>query len=176
MQNIEYDAQPAQARKIFDAFAEVVIRLREIHGASARIELDFCPMSFDNNVAIISREGLDLSRLPAVQVRAEYADGTSRRYFLQGDEIEYTPEVVQPYVTALLYNRTAQPVPIICQVFPPACSVGVWLWLAAGLYGAYRTTQARNVGKVVWGGVTLMAGDAFLKGGGVDEIKKTLNI
>ena len=171
-----YEDQPPIAQRIHDAFANVVIELQQLHGTKAPIELDFCPMSIDDNVAIITRQNLDISRLPAAQVTALYPDGSRRQYFLKSGVggIDFTPEVVAPYVSALLYNRVATPQPIICKMLPPLCEVGMWFWLAATLYAGYRTSQARNVGKVAWGGVTLLAGEAFVKRGGIENIKSLL--
>lgn len=174
LKDTDYDAQPDEAKKIFDSFASVVMKLQQMHNGNAPIELDFCPMAYDENVAIVTREGLDLSRLPAVQVNALYPDGSRRRYFLKSGlgGIDFTPETVAPYVTTLLYNRTSSPKPIICELFPPLCSVGAWFWLAATIYAGYKATQARNVGKVAWGGAALLSGQAFVAGGGIEELKK----
>lgn len=169
----EYEDQTPQAKGIFDSFANVVIDIQQRHNSMAPIELDFCPMSLDVNAVIIAKHHLDISRLPAVQVMALYPDGSKRSYFLKTGlgGIDFTSDVVRPYVEALLYNRISEQKPIICKILPPACSIGAWLWLALAGYAAYRTTQARNVGKVAWGGVAMLAGEAFVKGGGIEQIK-----
>lgn len=172
LKDATYDDQPAEVRAAFDAFAEPVIEIQQQFNSSAPIEVSLCPVGYTENLQIIERNHLDLSRLPAVQVAAQYPDGSSRVYFLKTGPggIDFTPEVVKPYITTLLFNRTATQQPIICKVFPPACNIGGWLWLAAMAYGTYRTSQARNVGKVVWGGVTLLAAEAFAKGGGLKQL------
>lgn len=171
-----YEDQPPAAQAIHDAFANVVIELQQQFNSQAPIELDFCPMSYDENAVIVAKQGLDLSRLPAVQVQAEYPDGTRRRYFLKSGlgGIDFTAETVRPYVEALLYNYQAEPQPIICKIIPPLCEVGMWFWLAATVYAGYRTSQARNVGKVAWGGITLLVGEAFVKRGGIAQLQKII--
>lgn len=172
-----YEDQPPAAQAMHNAFANVVIDIQQQHGSLAPIELEFCPLDYNENAVIVAKQGLDISRLPAAQVAAIYPDGSRRRYFLKSGigGIEFTPETLRPYVEALLYNRVAEPQPIICKVFPPACEVGIWLWLAAMGYAAYRTSQAQNVGKVAWGGLTLLAGEAFVKRGGIDHIKNMIS-
>ncbi len=172
-----YEDQSPEAQKIFDAFAAVVLEVQAKYGSKAPIELDFCPLAYDENAVIVAQQGLDLSRLPAAQVTAEYPDGTRRRYFLKTGigGITFTPATVRPYVDALLYNKQAAPKPIICEIIPPACELGVWFWLAALAYTGYRTTQARNVGKVLWGGAALLTGEAFVKRGGLEQIKSLIS-
>lgn len=177
MKDADYDVQPDNARQIFDAFASVVLQLQDQYNGNAPIELSFCPIGYPENAAIVAKHGLDFSRLPAVQVNAVYPDGSRRVYFLKTGlgGIEFTPETARPYVEALLYDRKSKEVPLICKVLPPLCEVGVWFWLAAFAYSAYRTTQAHNVGKAVWGGATLLSGEAFVKRGGIDHIKKMIS-
>ena len=168
-----YEDQPKAVQEMHDAFANVVISLQQQHNSAAPIDLDICPMTYDENVAIITKQHLDLSRLPAAQITALYPDGSRRQYFLKSGlgGINFTETIVAPYVKALLYNSISESQPIICKIIPPLCQVGVWLWLATAIYATYRTTQARNVGKVVWGGAALLAGEAFVKGGGIETIK-----
>jgi len=172
-----YEDQPKNVQAIHDAFASVVIDIQQAFNSSAPLELDICPITYNENAVIIAKHHLDPSRLPAAQVTALYPDGSRRQYFLKSGlgGIDFTAETVRPYVEALLYNRVSTPLPIICKIFPPACNVGVWLWLAMVLYAGYRTTQAKNVGKAVWGGATLLAGEAFVKRGGIDQIKSMIS-
>lgn len=176
LKDATYDDQPADVRAMYDAFAAPVIDIQNQHNSAAPVSLDICPISYNENLQIIEKQGLDLSRLPAAQVAAQYPDGSTRVYFLKSGlgAINFTAETVKPYIETLLYNRTAQEKPIICKIFPPACEIGGWLWLGLAVYGVYRTTQARNIGKVLWGSASLLAVDAFVKGGGVDMLKKTL--
>lgn len=171
-----YDDQSPAAQAMFDVFAQNVIAIQELHSDRAPIELDFCPMAYNENAVIVAKQHLDPSRLPAAQVTALYPDGTRRQYFLKTGlgGIDFTAASVKPYITALLYDRRNAPLPIICKILPPLCNLGMWFWLAATIYAGYRTTQARNVGKVAWGGVALLSGEAFVKGGGITQIQNMI--
>lgn len=174
----DYDFQPEAVQKIDDAFAAVVIDLQQRHGNKAPIELSFCPITYNENAVIIAKNNLDPSRLPAVQVAAMYPDGMRRLYFLKSGlgGISFTPETVRPYVEALLYNRVSAPMPVLCKVFPPLCEMGGWFWLALALAATYKTTQARNVGKVAWGVGAAALWQGWYQRGGVEQVKKAIGI
>ena len=174
----DYDFQPAEARKIDDAFAAVVLDLQQKHNNKAPIELSFCPMTYNENAVIIAKNNLDPSRLPAVQVGAMYPDGVRRVYFLKSGlgGIQFTPDTVRPYVEALLYNRVAAPQPLLCKIFPPLCELGGWVWLALAAGATYKTTQARNVGKVAWGVGAAALWQGWAARGGIQQIKDAAGI
>lgn len=175
----EYQDQPPAAQAAFDAFAAPVIQLQQLHNGKAPIEVEFCPLTYDENVLIVNRNGLDYSRLPAAQIYAEYPDGSAKYYFLKSGlgGIDFVPEATAPYIKALLYNLgPSKEPPILCKLVPPLCNLGGYAWLALTVFCTYRASQARNIGKAAWGAAALASGEAFVKRGGLEMLKKAAGI
>lgn len=173
-----YEDQPADEKAMFDAFARVVIEIQEKHGSTAPIDLNFCPLTMNENAVIVAKQGLDISRLPAAQVWATYPDGNNRLFFLKTGlgGIDFTPEVLRPYVESLLYNRAAQEQSLICKIIPPLCDLGGWVWLGLALGASYKSTQARNIGKIAWGIGAAALWQGWASRGGLDQVKEAVGI
>ena len=173
-----YEDQSPAAKQMHDAFANVVIDLQQKHNNKAPIDLELCPMTYNENAVIIAKQHLDPSRLPAAQVAALYPDGTRRAYFLKTGVggIQFTPETLRPYVEALLYNRASTPQPILCKIVPPLCELGGWIWLALAVGATYKATQARNVGKVAWGVGAAALWQGWYARGGVKQLTAAAGI
>jgi hypothetical protein len=114
-----------------------------------------------------------INRYPAVRIYAEYPDGRKAWYNLnQGVVPEtYTGAEVARYVKALA-TGTAEQSSILCQIFPPLCSIGGWLWLAGAAYSTYRFAEAQNGGgKIIWGAAAGLTWQSFFAGGGFEKLK-----
>lgn len=112
-----------------------------------------------------------INRYPAIRVWAEYPDGNQAWYNLnQGVLPEtYSGEEIAEYVTGLLDGDFGQS-SIVCKIFPPLCSLGGWVWLAAAAYTSYRAIDSQQAGKIAWGGAALLSWDAFFAGGGFKKL------
>lgn len=145
--------------------------------------LNLCPLDYADNTAVTHQAGLYL--LPAAIIEATYPQGNKKRYALGKDlddklfGANWKPESVYPYLRILLLNEdVGQPSKesFLCDLFPPLCSVGGWVWLSLALAATYKTTQAQNVGKVLWGGASAVLWKEYIDRGGLDHLKSTLGI
>ena len=168
---------PAQEQHVFNMFGNAIVDLRKLHGNNLPVYLEFCPVSNPDNVVVLEQNGGSVLNLPAVQLYAKYSDGTTGQYFLKkglSDVGSSTPLVDEPkalaYVKALLYRLSPTPQTLLCKILPPLCSLGWYIWLAAGIYTTYQTTQARNVGKYVWGAAAALTWNEFIQRGGLKEL------
>jgi hypothetical protein len=173
---------PSDARAAWEAFGGAIMKLRQKHGASVPVEMYVCPVNIPENAVIIANNGLDPSLLPAVQVWAEYPDGTGASYFLSKNlserftGIKWTTSDVQPYVDALLYRAKPADIPIICKIVPPLCNVGGWVWLALAIGATAKASSAKGVGRAAWGTGAALLWQGWYKRGGLDQIKQAAGI
>jgi len=175
---------PAQEQYLYQMFGNAIVELRKLHGPSVPVFLDFCPVAGNSdNLIVLEQNGGSILNLPAVQIYAKYNDGTSGQYFLKKgitDQGSATPLVDEnkalAYMQALLYRLSPTPETLLCKLFPPLCSLGWYFWAAAGAYSVYRTTQARNVGKIVWGAASALTINEFIQRGGLKELGKKVGM
>lgn len=175
---------PSQEQYLFQMFGNAIVSLRQQLGNSLPVYLDFCPVAGNqNNLIVLEENGGSPLNLPAVQLYAKYPDGTASQYFLKKgitDINSDTPLVDEPkaraYVEALLYRAAPVPETLLCKIIPPLCALGWYAWLGAALYTTYRTTQARNVGKYVWGGAAALTWNEFIQRGGLKELGKKVGL
>lgn len=175
---------PSQEQYLFQMFGNAIVDLRKELGNSLPVFLDFCPVAGNqNNLLVLEENGGSPLNLPAVQLYAKYPDGTVSQYFLKkgiADINSATPLVdeskARAYVEALLYRAAPVPETLLCKIIPPLCALGWYAWLGAALYTTYRTTQARNVGKYVWGGAAALTWNEFIQRGGLKELGKKVGI
>lgn len=170
---------PAQEQYLYQMFGNAIVELRKIHGNSLPVFIDFCPVSDADNAVVLEQNGGSVLNLPAVQIYATYTDGTAGQYFLKKGPTDIgssTPLVDEKkalsYTQALLYRLSPIPETLLCKILPPLCSLGWYVWAAAAGYSIYRTTQARNVGKYVWGAAAVLTANEFIQRGGLKELQK----
>lgn len=173
---------PSDARAAWEAFGGAIMKLRQKHGPSVPVEMYVCPVNIPENAVIIANNGLDPSLLPAVQVFAEYADGTGASYFLSKKlserftGIKWTTADVQPYVDALLYRAKPADIPLICKIVPPLCNVGGWVWLALAIGATAKASSAKGVGRAAWGTGAALLWQGWYKRGGLEQVKQAAGI
>lgn len=162
-------------RAMFDAFAGVIGDLRARHGANVPVFLDFCSLTNPTNQVIASNLGI--TDFPGVQVFATYPDGSQGQYAVVKDlqdkltGVNWTPDDVRGYVEGLLYQRKPAKTSILCELFPPLCQLGGWIWLAAAGYSTLRAIESpRTVGKVIWGAAAGLTWQSFFAAGGFKKL------
>lgn len=165
---------PEEERRIWQAFAPVLVQLRAKHGDGVPVFMDFCPLTNPQNQLVVAEHGIP--ELPAVQVFARYSDGTIAQYILTkdfGDKftgVNWTTGDVRPFVEAVLYRRRSAEPSLLCRIFPPLCNLGKWAWLAAATYTTYQTSRARNVGQIAWGTAAGFTWNEFFRRGGFQDL------
>ena len=165
---------PADERAMFEAFAGVIQDLRIKHGSDVPVYLEYCPLTYDTNQILVAQWGMN--DLPAVQVLATYPDGKIAKYALTKDVqdkltgVNWTPDDVRPYVEAVLYQRDPAQKSWLCEIFPPLCSIGGWVWLSAAVFTTWKLTQAKDNGKILWGAGAGLCWQSFFAGGGFKKI------
>ncbi len=174
------NAYPHQEQYLYYTFYNILVDLVKLHG-DIPVVLDFCPVAGTSNLQVLEQNGGSPLNLPAVQLWAEYADGTASQYFLKKSLTDINSDApilddkkALAYVQALLYRLSPTTQPILCKILPPLCSLGWYFWLGAAAYTTYRTTQARNVGKYVWGAAALLTWQGFIARGGLKELASKL--
>lgn len=173
---------PADVRAAWNALGNAIVKLRQRHGSGLPVEMYVCPIDLPENAVIIANNGLDPSLLPAVQVWAEYPDGTGSSYFLSKKlserftGINWTTSEVQPYIEALLYRSKPSDVPLICKIVPPLCNVGGWVWLALAIGATAKASSAKGVGRAAWGTGAALLWQGWYKRGGLEQVKQAVGI
>lgn len=180
--NVKFENLTAEENRVFMAVQDAFNMARQKNGAFDYV-LEVCPLDYSNNTAVVHQNGLYV--MPAAIIAASYPDGTKKRYALGKDLDDkffgsnWKPADIYPYIRILLLNETVGPKSdksFLCQIFPPLCSVGGWVWLGLALAATYKTTQARNVGKLVWGAGAALLWKEYVDRGGIDQLKETLGI
>lgn len=165
---------PPDEQAIYQAFAGVITDLRTKHGTNLPVYLEFCPLNNPQNQILASNIGL--TDFPAVQVFAFYPDDRQVFYGLGkdlGDKftgVNWKADDVRPYVEAVLYQRKPAETSILCQIFPPLCNVGAYIWLAAAAYSTYRFSESKEAGKIAWGAAAGLTWQSFFAGGGFKKL------
>lgn len=174
---------PQQEQYLYQMIGNAIVELRKKLGNNLPVYLDFCPVSNGDNVVVLEQNGGSVLNLPAVQMYARYKDGTAGQYFLKKGLTDInsttpllTESKAQAYIEALLYRLSPTPETLLCKIFPPLCSLGWYVWAAAAGYSIYRTTQARNVGKIVWGAAAVLTSNEFIQRGGLKELQKKIGL
>jgi hypothetical protein len=172
---------PTDVRAIWEAFASVILDLRQKHGASVPIEMYVCPITITQNAVIIAHYNLDPSNLPAAQLFSEYSDGTTGEFFLKKDiddrfffGVNWKASDVRPYVESLLYRLKPSDESLICKMFPPLCKVGVYAWAAVIAVSAYKSVKEDGLEKIAWLTLLGLSFDSFSKKGGFEHLKQKL--
>lgn len=135
-----------------------------------------CPYDYDNNVVTIEQQGFG-ENLPAILITAYYADQNKKQYALKntlGGFKMFTQDEVYKYVRALYQNDfESGSESIVCTMFPQLCNIGGYLWLAAAVLATWKAIEApdnRPGLKVGYTGASILAWDAFAKGGGLKKL------
>lgn len=180
-----YEQWPEPEQSVGRVIANALAQL-QFEGTS--LPLDFwgmCSLSdsavaVQNQNAVISN-GLNPQRLPAVQMWAEYDDGTSG-YYLLGDSVKtdivapITVENVSDRLKALLTKseQDDNSNSLLCKFVPQACTWSAWIWLAAMGLTAYKTYDAwkRPVEATGWLAGFLFSANEFVARGGIKALKK----
>lgn len=136
------------------------------------IPIDFYYLNKYKGNDLPTLEQWKIDRFPAVRVWAQYADGKQAWYNLNQGVLPttYTGQQIADYITGL-YNGDFGKSSILCQILPPLCSIGGWLWLAGAVLSAYKFTQAQTDGqKLLWGAATGLTAQSFFAGGGFKKL------
>lgn len=168
---------PAEEQRLYQMFGNAIVELQKLHGNYVPVFLDFCPTNNPDNVAVLEQNGGSVLNLPAVQIYAVYNDDTGGQYFLKKGitgSVDVNESKALAYVQALLYRLSPTPDPLLCKILPPLCSLGWYFWIGAAAYTTYRTTQARNVGKYLWGAAALLTWQGFIARGGLKELSSKI--
>lgn len=165
---------PADERAMFQAFAGVVADMRTKH-PGAPIYLDYCSLTNTKNQVVAAQMGI--TDFPAVQVFARYPDGSTAQYAITKDVqdkltgVNWTPDDVRGYVEAVAYQRKPSETSILCQIFPPLCSLGTYVWLALAGYSTFRLVESDTTGKkIMWGAAAGLTWQSFFAGGGFKKL------
>lgn len=174
---------PADDRKMYDAISLAASNVAKEAGGSAPIVVQYCYIYGANNQAVALAAGIDpIFDTPAAYMWARYPGGATAYYVIKRDlkdktlGVDWTPEEMQPYIAALAFRTKPAPDTLLCKIFPPLCSLGWYVWAAAAGYSIYRTTQARNVGKIVWGAAAVLTSNEFIQRGGLKELQKKIGL
>ena len=170
---------PEAEQKVFAVFGQVISDLRKRHGQDLKVYMDYCSIEDATNAAIVSANGLSIQDLPAVQLWAEYPDGTGSNYFIQKDiqdkfgGINWTTKDVRPYVEALLYQLKAAEPSWLCKLFPPLCNLSPYVWLGVAVgSGIGAAVSRRPLVRLAFAAGALVAGKEFVDRGGLDIFTK----
>lgn len=163
-------------RAAMRAVVGAVGSLAKKHGG-VPVEYGFCPLTIADNQLIVSGEGINPNDLPAIQIYANYPDGTGGYYWIKKGLMDktgvtWTPETVLPFLSALLYRSKSGPQSIVCQVLPVLCSVPSWLWLAAAGFATFEAATSRGVRQIAYGAGAGLAWQEFFNRGGFESLKK----
>lgn len=150
-----------------------------VYGAQAEdlpVTMYICPLTIPQNQIAVSKAGI--VDLPALQLYAEYEDGSKKYYNLQKTVqdkltgISWTTEDLRPYFESLLYNKDPTNPSLLCRLFPPLCAVGPLLWLGGAAVCAFQAVTTENkTRRLVFGAGAGVMGYEFYKKGGVDALK-----
>lgn len=160
------DQYPEDERRMYNAFVPVILDLREKWG-SVPVYMDFCALTEPANQVIVAQNSI--ASLPAVQVFATYPDGTHGQYILQKDlsdrwAVDWTADEVRPYVESLLYRIKPSKQSLLCQIFPPLCQIGGYIWLGIAIAGGYKcATAEKTLPRLTYGAVSALALEAYFK-------------
>ena len=168
---------PDDEKSMWNALAQVITELRNEHGDEVPVNMDFCFLTDTTNQLIIANAGV--SELPAVQIFTRYPDGTNREYIITKDiddklfGVNWTPANVRPYLQNSLYQWAGGEQSLLCKFIPPLCELGMWSWLAATGFLAYKTFDSTGKSqKVVYGFGAALCAEAFYRKGGIDQLKE----
>lgn len=166
---------PEDEQAIYAAFGQVITELRAKHGANLPVYLEFCPLTLPENQKIAAYLGFQ--DFPAAQVIASYEDGSVANYGLEKDlqdkftGVNWTAEDVRDYVEAVTYQRKPARSSILCEIFPPLCRIGGYIWLAAAAYSTLRFTESQSGGgKIIWGAAAGLTWQSFFAAGGFKKL------
>lgn len=165
---------PVDEQTIFQAFGQVITELRARHGDDVPVYLEFCSLTNANNQLIASQLGI--TDFPGVQVFATYPDGKIAKYGLVkdlGDKftgINWTADDVRPYVEAVLYQRKPSSPSILCQIFPPLCDLGAYIWIVAAAYTTFRAVASEKGARIAWGAAAGLSWQSFFAAGGFKKL------
>lgn len=159
------------------AVVKAVETLAKKHAGGVPVEYGFCPLTIADNQLIVSQEGINPNDLPAIQIYADYPDGTGGYYWIKKGLVDkagltWTKDTVLPYLSALLYRTKGGPESMLCKVFPPLCAVPSWLWLAAAGFATFEAATGSGVRQIAYGAGAAMAWQEFFKRGGFDSLKQ----
>lgn len=166
------DAETTVLMAVQDAFNLA----RTKHG-SFEYSLNICPIDFSDNNVVTAQSGLHI--LPAAIIDAKYPDGTGLRYAIGQDTNDklfganWAATDIYPYIRALLFGQRSTPAntdSVLCRLVPPLCNAGGWIWLALALGATYKATQARNIGKIIWGGGAFLLWKGYIERGGLSQL------
>ena len=165
----------ADERAMYQAFAGVVADMRQKHGQNTPVYLDYCPLTIAQNQVVAAQMGL--TDFPAAQVFAKYPDGSTAQYGIEKDVqdkltgVNWTPDDVRGYVEAVAYQRKPSESSILCEIFPPLCNLGGYVWLALAGYSTFRLVESDTTGKkIMWGAAAGLTWQSFLAAGGFKKL------
>lgn len=174
---------PKELATAWNAFANAIISLRKIHGANVPVYMYLCPVTQPANADIAIQNGIDFSLLPAVQIWAEYPDGTAAKYFLSKNlserftGINWKQEDVLPYVKALLYRSKPAETSLICKILPPLCELGGWAWFALAAGTTYKAYNGKNeFSRAAWGTAAFLVWKEFASRGGFMQLQQAAGV
>jgi hypothetical protein len=165
---------PEDEQAIYAAFAQVITELRAKHGKNLPVYLEFCPLSLPENQKIAAYWGFN--NLPAAQVIARFEDGTIANYGLEKDlqdkftGINWEAKDVRDYVEAVLYQRKPSETSILCQIFPPLCDLGAYIWIVAAAYTTFRAVASEKGARIAWGAAAGLSWQSFFAAGGFKKL------
>lgn len=126
-----------------------------------------------NNIVWINQN--DISAFPSIKINAVYPDGSNKGFWLNTDVLDlknYTVADIVSRLNALQKDKEAAQSSWLCELFPPLCSVGAYVWLGVVGFATYQAIRNKNT-RVVWGAAALLAGNEFLQRGGLQSIQKS---
>ena len=124
----------------------------------------------NTQITYLERNGI--TNYPSLQILAEYPDGSERYYRIYAqttDMLTYSANDIALMIKALANAKKADGGgnSLLCNIFPPLCSIDNWLWLALAGYAAWQAyeTEKPTVKVVALAGAGLAANEFFSRGG-----------
>jgi len=184
----QYDADvpiiPSEVDAVQIVVSEIIIGLQSKHGqALPYIDVLKCDTKHPQNQMVIARAGIPPGKFPAIQILAEYEDGSQANYVLW-NKIGFSltnKEQVQQYVEAVLYNARGRNT-IVCEFFkainmPYLCQYEKWLWLAGGVLAGQQAVETTDqIRKAIYTGTAGLGAYQFYRLGGVEDLKQIFKI
>lgn len=159
-----------EERELWNALQEGVNLANEKYNiVNSGIPMYYMDYNYYNGTQSVQIERWGIGQFPAVRLIGSYPDGKKAHYTLKGtitDLKKYTPEEIAKYLNALATGNFGGQPSLLCQLFPPACKIGLYGWLAIATVSTVAAVQGKGAKQFAYGAFSALSWNEFFKRGG----------
>lgn len=165
------------SNNVYLAVSDIVRDLNAKHGGNLKINVLYCDIQHPQNQQVVAAYGM--VSFPAVQVIAQYEDGSLADYGVPGGagNPRLNRATLEPYITALLYDARGRNT-LLCEAFqflgvPQLCGYEKWIWAGTAIFAGQQAFETPSAGrKAAYGGLSAFAAYQFYRLGGIEDVKE----